>query len=158
MKKNLIKIFLIIMVVFLFLISSMTAMVFGYDEESLCSNDEGNKIYEKSTLLFGPMDSPWPMKCHDNRHTGMSSYSTADNPGIEKWRFKCGEISGWVEGGIVIGDDGTLYFGDLDYYFYALNPDGSLKWKYKTGGHITSTPAIDEDGTIYVGSSSMLAQ
>ena len=135
MKNNFIKIFLIIMVVFLFLISSMTAMVFGYDEESLCSNDEGNKIYEKSTLLFGPMDSPWPMKCHDIHHTGRSPYSTADNPGIEKWRFKCT----WVEDGIIIGDDGTLYFGDTRAYLFALNPDGSLKWKYE-GGRITSSP------------------
>jgi len=92
------------------------------------------------------MDSPWPMKCHNLRHTGLSPYSTADNPGIEKWRFKCD----WVEGGIVIGDDGTLYFGESDYLF-ALNPEGSEKWKYHTIESITSTPAIAEDGIIYVG-------
>jgi len=131
-------------IVFLFIVSSTIPMVLGYDVES--------EIQTQATALSdGPMDSVWPMKSHDNHHTGRSPHSTSDNPGIEKWRFKCGEISGWVEGGIVIGDDGTLYFGDLDYYFYALNPDGSLKWKYKTGGHITSTPAIAEDGTIYVG-------
>jgi len=137
------------MVVFLFLISSMTAMVLGYDAELSCFNiNEVKKVYGKSTLLFGPMDSPWPMKCHDNRHTGRSPYSTADNPGIEKWRFKCG----WVEDGIVIGDDGTLYFGDEDWDIYAINSDGTLKWKYHTNGDITSSPAIAEDGTIYVGS------
>ena len=123
-------------------------MVFGYDKEPLYSNNEENEIYEKSTLSSGPMDSPWPMKCHDNRHTSQSPYSTVDNPGIEKWRFKCG----WIEDGIVIGNDGTLYFGDEDWDIYALNPDGTLKWKYRTGGDITSSPAIAEDGTIYVGS------
>jgi outer membrane protein assembly factor BamB len=135
-------------IILLFIISSITPMVFGYNEESLCSNNEENKIYEKSILLSGPMDSPWPMKCHDIYHTGRSPYSTADNPGIEKWRFKCS----WVEDGIVIGNDGTLYFGDEDWYFYAINPDGILKWEYRTGGDITSAPAIDEDGTIYVNS------
>jgi len=30
--------------------------------------------------------------------------------------------------------------------------DGSLKWQYATGGAIYSSPAIDADGTIYVGS------
>jgi outer membrane protein assembly factor BamB len=148
MGNNLIKKSLATGIIFLFIISSVTPMVFGYDEESLCSNNEENKIYEKFTSSSGPMDSPWPMKCHDLHHTGRSPYSTADNPGIEKWRFKCG----WVEDGIVIGNDGTLYFGDEDWDIYALNPDGTLKWKYHTNGDITSAPAIDEDGTIYVGS------
>jgi len=123
-------------------------MVFGYNAESSYSNVEENKIYEKSTSSSGPMDSPWPMKCHDLHHTGLSPYSTADNPGIEKWRFKCN----WVEGGIVIGDDGTLYFGDTWAIFYAIYPNGTLKWTYKTGESITSSPAIAEDGTIYIGS------
>jgi len=147
MKNNLIKIYSISMVAFLFLISLIAPMAFGYNEESSCSNNEENKIYEKFPSSSGPMDSPWPMKCHDLHHTGRSPHSTADNLGIEKWRFKCN----WVEGGIVIGDDGTLYFGDNHAYFFALNPDGSLKWKYE-GGKITSAPAIGEDGTIYVGS------
>jgi outer membrane protein assembly factor BamB len=96
----------------------------------------------------GPMDSPWPMKCQNNRHTGLSPYSTADNYGAEKWRFG---TDGWVEGGPVIADDGTLYFGSFDCYLYALNSDGTLKWKYKVGDWIWSTPAIAEDGTIYIG-------
>jgi outer membrane protein assembly factor BamB len=29
---------------------------------------------------------------------------------------------------------------------------GTLKWKYKTGGPILSSPAIGQDGTIYIGS------
>jgi len=96
----------------------------------------------------GPMDSPWPMKCQNNRHTGLSPYSTADNYGAEKWRF---ETDGWVEGGPVIADDGTIYFGSFDCYLYALNSDGTLKWKYKVGDWIWSTPAIANDGTIYIG-------
>ena len=36
---------------------------------------------------------------------------------------------------------------------YAINPNGSLKWKYKTDDRIySSSPAIGSDGTIYVGS------
>ena len=42
--------------------------------------------------------------------------------------------------------------GSEDYYLYAINPDGLLKWKYKTDGEIYSSPAIGSDGTIYVGS------
>ena len=101
------------------------------------------------TISYGPMDSAWPMKCHDNKHTGRSPYSTAGNPdGVEIWRFKCDS----VEGSPVIGDDGILYFGDFDDYLYALYPNGTLKWKYKTDMWIWSAPAIADDGTIYVGS------
>jgi len=102
----------------------------------------------KNTSNGGLMDSAWPMKCHDNNHTGRSPYSTTNNPGIEIWRYHCD----WVEGGPVIDNEGTIYFGDFNYYLYALNPNGSLKWKYKTGNWIWSAPAIAEDGTIYVGS------
>ncbi|MEM2089259.1 MAG: PQQ-binding-like beta-propeller repeat protein, partial [Thermoproteota archaeon] len=51
-----------------------------------------------------------------------------------------------------IGYDGTIYVGSHDNYTYALNPDGSLKWKYETEAWVDSSPAIGSDGTIYVGS------
>jgi len=108
-------------------------------------------IVSAFTESGGVMDSAWPMICHDLHHTSQSPYSTANNPGLEKWRFKCEGPTGWVFGGIVIGEDGTLYFGDYSWYVYALHPDGSLKWKYKTGGAITSAPALAEDGTLYIG-------
>jgi outer membrane protein assembly factor BamB len=37
-----------------------------------------------------------------------------------------------------------------DYNLYAIYPDGSLRWKYLTGGTI-SLPVIGSDGTIYMG-------
>jgi len=95
------------------------------------------------------MDSAWPMKCHDTKHSGRSPYSTADNNGAELWKFKA---DNWIEDGAVIGNDGEIYFGDTAGNFYALNSDGSLKWKYKTAGSITSSPALADDGTIYIGS------
>ncbi len=100
-----------------------------------------------TTRSGNPMDSPWPMKCHDTRHTSRSPYSTINTTGIEKWRFK---TSWQIEGGAVIDNDRTIYFGCFDKYLYALYQNSTLKWKYKTGGWIWSTPAIDKDGTIYV--------
>ncbi len=35
---------------------------------------------------------------------------------------------------------------------YAVNPDGTEKWPFKTGDNVRSWPAIGGDGTIYVGS------
>ncbi len=51
-----------------------------------------------------------------------------------------------------LGADGTIYFGSWDKSFYALNPDGSRKWQFETGGEIVSSPAIDADGRVFFGS------
>lgn len=100
-------------------------------------------------LSVGPMDSAWPMQSHDNRHTGLSPYSTADVDGLEKWRFP---TKGGTNGGIAIDDEGILYVGNgHSSELFAVYPNGTLKWSYDAGGGMTSTPAIGDDGTIYVG-------
>ena len=107
--------------------------------------------YQKLTRSDdGLMDSAWPMKCHDNRHTGRSPYSTADNPYDVVWRFKEDRK---LEVTPAINSDGTIYIGDTWGDLNAINPDGTRKWKYTLGGQIIgSSPAIAEDGTIYIGS------
>ncbi|HSV06724.1 MAG TPA: PQQ-binding-like beta-propeller repeat protein [Candidatus Binatus sp.] len=52
-----------------------------------------------------------------------------------------------------IGPDGTIYMaGTWLGIVHALNPDCSLKWRYKTTRGIAETsPAIAPDGTIYIG-------
>ena len=110
--------------------------------------------YNKPSLpLDGPIDSSWPMKCHDTHHTGRSPYSTAHITCLEKWRRR-GIVPGFggVDGSPIVGDDGTIYYGDKDRYIYALYPNGTEKWNYKTDMWITSAPALGEDGTLYVGS------
>jgi len=114
------------------------------------NNIESKKSKSEETIQqsdSSPMDSPWPMYCHDVRHTGQSQYSTADNPGIEKWWFDTNDD---CVGSPVIDKDGTIYIGAGD--FFAVKPDGTQKWKYEIPGIIDSAPAIDENGIIYVGS------
>ncbi len=102
-----------------------------------------------------PTDSPWPMYCHDARHTGRSPYSTSGNVGFDRWWFKC---RNYVEGSAAIDKDGVIYFGGAEknvkattIYFYALFPNSTVKWKCEVDWFIDSAPAIDEDGTIYAG-------
>ena len=92
-------------------------------------------------LMGGPMDSPWPMQSHDLHHTGQSPYSTEDNPGIEKWRF---HSRGWVEECPVIDNDGIVYFGGDKDCLYAINPDGTEKWRYELDGIILGSSAAIE--------------
>jgi outer membrane protein assembly factor BamB len=102
----------------------------------------------KMEVRNGPMNSSWPMYCHDTHHTGRSPYSTInDTPGYERWCFKAGTCD-YLYGSPVIGN-GTIYFGGFD--FFALSQNGSMKWKYDNHGHFESAPAIDENGIIYIG-------
>ncbi len=49
--------------------------------------------------------------------------------------------------------DGVIIFGADDGRVRALNPeDGSIRWLYQTGDFIFSSPAIANDGSIYIGS------
>src|SRR5271154_1386672 len=99
--------------------------------------------------------TPWPMISHDLRHTGLSTVDTSANPGKLKWVYDMVDQYGTspicLDGSLVIGADGTIYAG-CDQFLYAVNADGTLKWKFATGTAIESTPAIGADGTIYVGS------
>ena len=68
---------------------------------------------------------------------------------------------GEVRGDPVIGSDGAIYFGSdkglgfNDGHLYALNPNGTLRFKYPAAGSpigaVRSKPAIGPDGIIYFG-------
>ncbi len=69
--------------------------------------------------------------------------------GAEMWVFR-------PAGGSIIApalaEDGTIYFGTraLGDNFYAVNPDGTLKWKVGLDAQIDSGPSTAVNGDIYV--------
>jgi len=70
-----------------------------------------------------------------------------------KWKFQTGRgVHHSSQSSPAIGGDGTIYVGSIDNYIYAINPDGSLKWKFQTGDEVYSSPTVGSDETIYVGS------
>jgi len=84
-----------------------------------------------------------------NIYTGTpNSLLALSSEGVKKWEFPV--FYGPRE--IMIGHDGTLYFHILrDSLFYALNPDGTLKWTFKLRGRAeNNSPAISSDGSIYL--------
>jgi len=52
----------------------------------------------------------------------------------------------------VIDGDGTTYVGSADRTFYAIDRDGSLKWKFSTGEIIDSAALLDDEGRVIFGS------
>lgn len=84
---------------------------------------------------------------------GGSQLYAYTSAGTLKWLFSGATAA--IHGEPSIGSDGTIYAGSWDTYVYAVNPDGSLKWKYKTIGSIAplASPTLSPDGqTLYVGS------
>jgi len=100
--------------------------------------------------LGGLANSPWPMLGYDLKHSGRSPYCGPSNPGII-WTFRMGDFISY--GSPEIDSDGTVYVGGGDGVFYALNPDGTVKWFYQVSGPVFTgtTPAIAADGTVYYG-------
>ena len=82
--------------------------------------------------------SPWPEMRRDSRNTG-SSPIRGSYCGDRPWSFRTGR---GIFSTPVIGDDGTVYIGSADGYFYALGPDGRPTWRFHTGGIIDAAAAL----------------
>ena len=65
-----------------------------------------------------------------------------------KWHCQTGLIG---QSSPAVAADGTVYVVGGNS-LCAIDPSGSLKWRYQTGGGISS-PAVAADGTVYVGGS-----
>jgi len=98
----------------------------------------------------------------------MESKLLAIHPdGTPKWSVT---TQLWAQSSPSIGADGTLYVGtthhplDVPAWFYAITPEGQIKWKYDTyddvkdlppaqvnSPDIYNSPAIDSNGLIYFG-------
>ena len=77
------------------------------------------------------------------RNNGIISISP---DGETNWEYNSYDI---MDSSPAISDDGTIYIGGD--YLYAINKDGTLKWKFKLGTIGTnSSPVIGKDGTIYI--------
>ena len=82
------------------------------------------------------------------------SYSGSSNTNVsignEIWDFT---LDGSVHSVACVAADGTIYTGTSgpngSGYFYALNADGTLKWRQLVGD-VSASPALGGDGTIYV--------
>ncbi len=54
-----------------------------------------------------------------------------------------------ITSGLLIGSDGTLYFGSNNI-FYAMDSEGNVLWKSDLGSKIIGNPVMGENGLIYI--------
>ena len=55
-------------------------------------------------------------------------------------------------GSAAMDHDGSIYVGNNDYNVYAFDPNGKIKWKFKTRNEVYQSITIGATGTIYTGS------
>jgi outer membrane protein assembly factor BamB len=128
---------------------------------------EGDILNDRSNICDPTSD--FPPSDVDPRYP-VNGHLYAINPdGTLKWELRAlGPIDSspsiGADGTIYLGSDGTIYaYGNTthDYikvgpktigYLYAIDPSGQLKWYTDLFGNVKSSPAIGNDGTIYVGS------
>ncbi len=120
-------------------------------------------IYPNGTLKWKYQTGDWitsaPALAEDGTlyvgSWGHKLYAFNSTTGVLKWKFNAkGTIA---TSSPAVADDGTIYFGTMwesatGHRIWAVNPNGTEKWQYKTGNDITSSPTIANDGTIYIGS------
>jgi len=77
---------------------------------------------------------------------------SVDANGQQRWRF---ETSDYVESSPALSpDESKLYIGTWDDRVLALNTsDGSLAWEFAVASLVYASPAVAENGLIYVGAS-----
>jgi outer membrane protein assembly factor BamB len=83
-------------------------------------------------------EAVWPVFRYDRQNTGRCPLR-ATYHGDHPWVFQTGK---GIFSTPVIDHDGTVYIGSADHRFYALLPDGSLKWSFETGEIIDSAAVL----------------
>ncbi|MCF8025078.1 MAG: PQQ-binding-like beta-propeller repeat protein [Desulfobacteraceae bacterium] len=76
---------------------------------------------------------------------------------VANWKFTSGGNLGCIESTPALGPDGsTVYFGSADHCIYAVftegETEGTQKWIRCVDGDVDSSPAVDSEGYVYVGS------
>ena len=126
-----------------------------YNVTLTTGNTVGNNTIVRSGLIEvyptgnGLANSTWPKFQGNNNNTGQSPYNGPEDS-VVIWAHTTGSSIQYA--GPSIGTYGTIYIGSRDCNIYALNPDGTVRWKFTAGNQIQSTPTIATDGTIYFGS------
>jgi len=88
-----------------------------------------------------------------NRQTGADHFYSYTTDGLLNWDVILGsdELRRPPQTGILIDSSNTIYFGSLDGYFYALNMEGTVKWKYQTESMVELVmPNIDLAGNLFI--------
>lgn len=75
----------------------------------------------------------------DARRSGLTGAVIPAAAPVERWRYCTG---GPITGSSTVAPDGTVLLGSHDRFVYALHPNGSLRWRFRTGDLVWSSVAL----------------
>lgn len=128
----------------------------GYDGVLYSFSSEGELIWEfaaRESLESDGSRIAGPLAIGEG---GIVYFGSADgycyainSDGQLVWEFNTLEK---VDSGVVVGNEGELIFASRNGYVYAVDRFGVLLWESFVGDVFFSTPMVDADGSIYLGS------
>ncbi len=119
-------------------------------EELIALNPDGTLIWEKrlySAKKIISIDPEGVIYMFTRFNNDIYALNAINPDGSDKWEYKMNSPLG----GCVIGNDGTIFFGDHRNDFLALSANGEEIWKYPIIDYC-KTPVLSDDGTLYFGS------
>jgi outer membrane protein assembly factor BamB len=146
-----------------------TIYVGGLSQKFYALNPDGTIKWNFQTgwcVFSSPAISPDGVIYVGSKDENLYAFEDSMTYGKVKWNYAAGQFydGHLMDSSPAIGRDGSIYVGTdpygawgqtpvpVDTVFFAVNPDGSLKWVFRMNDGAESSPAIGEDGTIYVGS------
>ena len=143
------------------LIDSDGRLFFGSLNGNLtCLDSEFGSLYWQASLGSEVYSSPALSPDGSTVYVGAYNskvYALDAVTGEEQWNYLCSNLSTVtsshrIYGSMAVDEEGAIYTGNYDKKLYAINPDGTEKWTYNTGGRILySSPALGDNGEIYIG-------
>lgn len=127
-----------------------TVYVGDYNGDLVAFNSDGSQKWKVDLGKRVKYSSP-AIAADGTIYVGMEDDDIlhAVNPGdgTIKWSFSVGHD---IRATPVVDSHGIIYVASADDYFYAINPDGTEKWKTMYGDYTAGAPAIVESiKTIY---------
>ncbi len=100
--------------------------------------------------LGGPVYSTAAVDADGHVYVGSDArvFTSFTSSGDVRWRIR---TEGDADTGVTISPQGLIHFA-AGNELWAVEADGTVRWRFMARGKIFSTPAVDDDGTVYVGS------
>lgn len=105
---------------------------------------------------FASRRGDWWMFGREPTHHFLSPVNGPQDHGL-KWVFSTGSTVVYCSPSLAA--DGTVYIGTADGssdYLYAINGDGTQKWRFASPNIIEGAPAVAKSGVVYFGTSDAL--
>jgi outer membrane protein assembly factor BamB len=132
------------------------SIIFGSTDGTICSLDHSGSLQWKFSADASVSSSPvvsGSAVFFTSRNNTL--YSLSEKKGTLNWKRSLGTRLPYEWGfdyytGSITVENGTLFAGSADGHLFALRQkDGNELWRFKSGGVIRSTPAVDEENVYF---------